>query len=349
MPAQLRVILADHDVHKVVLPSGIPETVDELHSLICDRFSIARDFRLLYKDVDFGDEFFTLASTTDIKDKDTIKVVFLQDHEPTVTLTLTDVTNMTDVTSMTDQSFEEHNVDDSSFVSTDDTLILSSSEDSPGHRSQCWPAQFSIPSFSSFTEIQIQSANERFKKHGTLITAKEFIPLLPDILGKAIYEYTAYPSSLQISEVAEALTQKHPCLKEPGSFNGSYGWAQRLKYKMNNFRSKLRGLGCPEVEVNSLKRKTTHDHYPAKNLKKPKKAEVNYLPPHGQGETAASLEKERVELLSEVMKRDNSKVVAQKMAKTFSLRREEIVKEVPAISDFMNRWPALFSEAQVRL
>lgn len=92
----------------------------------------------------------------------------------------------------------------------------------------------------------------------------------------AIYENTAYPSSLQISEVAEALTQKHPCLKEPGSFNGSYGWAQRLKYKMNNFRIKLRVLGCPEVEVNSLKRKTTRDQYPAKNVKKPKKAEVNY-------------------------------------------------------------------------
>ncbi len=75
---------------------------------------------------------------------------------------------------------------------------------------------------------------------------------------------------------------------------------------------------------------------------------MNYLPPHAPGESSESLEKERVELLSEVMKRDNSRVVAQKMAKTFSLRREEIVKEAPAISDFMKRWPALFSEAQVR-
>ncbi|XP_052400084.1 sterile alpha motif domain-containing protein 3-like [Carassius gibelio] len=346
-PAQLRVILADHDVRKVVLPSGIPETVDDLHSVIRDTFYIARDFSLHYKDVDF-DEFFTLYSTTDLKDKDTIKVVFLQDQEPAITLNLTDVTN-TDVTNMTDQPCEEHYVDDTASVSTDDTLILSS-EDSPGHRSKRWPAQFSIPSFSGLTEIQIQSANERFKKYGTLLTTKDLIPLLPDILGKlaeAIYEYTAYPSSLQIGEVAEALTQKHPCLKEPGSFNGSYGWAQRLKYKMNNFRSKLRGLGCPEVKVNSLKRKQTYDQYPAKNLKKPKKAEVNYLPPHAQGESTASLEKERVELLSEMMKRDNSKVVAQKMAKTFSLRREEIVKEVPAISDCMKRWPALFTEAQI--
>lgn len=76
---------------------------------------------------------------------------------------------------------------------------------------------------------------------------------------------------------------------------------------------------------------------------------MNYLPPHAQGETTASLERDRVELISEMMKRDNSKVVAQKMARTFSLRREEIVKEVPAISDCMKRWPVLFSEAQVRL
>lgn len=347
--AQLRVILADHDVRKVVLPSGIPEMVDDLHSVIRDTFSIARDFCLHYKDADFGDEFFTLVSTTDLKDKDTIKIVFLQDQEPTVTLTLTDVTD-TSVTNVTDHPPEEHFVDTSS-VSSNDTLILYSSEDSQGHRYQRWPVQFPIPSFSDLTEIQIQSANERLQKYGTLLPTKDFIPLLPDILGKlaeAIYKYTAYPSSLQISEVAEALTLKHPCLKEPGSFNGSYGWAQRLKYKMNNFRSKLRGLGCPEVEVNSLKRKTTHDQYPAKNVKKPKKAEVNYLPPHAPGESSESLEKERVELLSEVMKRDNSRVVAQKMAKTFSLRREEIVKEAPAISDFMKRWPALFSEAQVR-
>ena len=86
----------------------------------------------------------------------------------------------------------------------------------------------------------------------------------------------------------------------------------------------------------------------AKNLKKTKKAEVNYLPPHAQRETTASLEKKRVELISEVTKRDNSKVVAQKMAKMFSLRREEIVKEVPAISDFMKCWPVLFSEALQR-
>lgn len=100
--------------------------------------------------------------------------------------------------------------------------------------------------------------------------------------------------------------------------------------------------------VNSLKRKPVHEQAPAKNVKKPKRAEVNYLPPHPQGKTIESLEKERVELLCEVIKRDNCQVVAEKMAKTFSLRRQEIIYEAPAIRDFMQRWPALFDATQVK-
>lgn len=93
--------------------------------------------------------------------------------------------------------------------------------------------------------------------------------------------------------------------------------------------------------------KPAEDQTPAKNVKKSKKAEVNYLPPHPQGETSGSLEKKRVDLLSEVTKRDNCQVVVEKMAKTFSLRRQHIIFEAPAIKDFMVRWPALFDATHV--
>lgn len=49
------------------------------------------------------------------------------------------------------------------------------------------------------------------------------------------------------------------------------------------------------------------------NVKKPKKTEVNYLPPNPRGETDESLEKDCVELLYEVKKRDNSQIVNEKM------------------------------------
>lgn len=115
---------------------------------------------------------------------------------------------------------------------------------------------------------------------------------------------------------------------------------------MGNYRSKLRGLGCPELDVNSVARKHPHDRAPAKNIKNPRKVEVNYLPPHPKGETKESLEKEREELLAEIQN-NNNVVITANMVKTFSIRREEIVNHTPPISEFKDRWPALFEATQV--
>lgn len=148
-------------------------------------------------------------------------------------------------------------------------------------------------------------------------------------------------------DVAEALVKKYPCLKEPGSFSGYYGWQQSLKYKMANYRTKLCGYGVPEVMCNALKRKSPADQKSAKNVKKPRKAEVNYLPPYPAGEDEESQEQERIQLLTEVRKRDNNKLIKEKMAKTFAHRRNEIVKQSPTIEDIKARWPALFEASNV--
>ena len=49
----------------------------------------------------------------------------------------------------------------------------------------------------------------------------------------------AYPTDKEASLVAGALVTKHPCLKEPGSQTGWYGWKNSLKFKMGNYRIKL--------------------------------------------------------------------------------------------------------------
>ncbi|XP_051802070.1 sterile alpha motif domain-containing protein 3-like [Acanthochromis polyacanthus] len=193
----------------------------------------------------------------------------------------------------------------------------------------------------------LASGNEAFNKNGIPLNFTSILPDILERLAESVFQYVAYPTSAQISKVAEALIQKHPCLREPGSYNGCYGWQQRLKYKMANYRTKLRGLGCPELDVNSLRKKRSHEKAPAKNVKKPKKSEVNYLPPHPHGETEESLECERVELLNEVKKRDNSQIISEKMAKTFSSRRQEVVNQAPAVNDMKERWPALFDTAQI--
>lgn len=52
-------------------------------------------------------------------------------------------------------------------------------------------------------------------------------------------------------------------------------------------------MGNPELHVNSVTKKQAHDKAPTKTIKKLRKAEVNYLPPHPQGERKGSLEHEK--------------------------------------------------------
>ncbi|XP_041840519.1 uncharacterized protein LOC121639392 [Melanotaenia boesemani] len=169
-----------------------------------------------------------------------------------------------------------------------------------------------------------------------------------DGLMETIVKHKVYLSDAEFSEVAAALITAHPCLKEPGSISGFGGWKTSLKYKLGNYRSKLRRLGCPEVTVNSLKHKPDDRCSPAYGVKKPKKAEVNYCPPYPAGETAETLEQIRVKLLSEVMIRNNEDKVAAMMDKTFALRRLEVVQDAPMVADFKARWPGLFNVREVK-
>ncbi|KAK7883126.1 hypothetical protein WMY93_029300 [Mugilogobius chulae] len=71
------------------------------------------------------------------------------------------------------------------------------------------------------------------------------------------------------------------------------------------------------------------------------------LPPHPTGESEESLEKLRVELLTDIKKRNNKEAVRMKMEKTFSYRRLEVVRETPMVQDFQKRWPALFDVFEI--
>ncbi|KAK7929737.1 hypothetical protein WMY93_006132 [Mugilogobius chulae] len=166
-------------------------------------------------------------------------------------------------------------------------------------------------------------------------------------VAEEIFKFKAYPTDADYSEVAEALIKKHPCLSEPGSYNGCYGWKQRLKTKMGNYRTQLKGTGCSELLVNSLKSKTPEDALPAKNVKRPRRGEANHIPDLPTGETQEKLENERLSLLTDIKKRDNRAVIKDKMAKTFSLRRREIVEKELGVEELRERWPALFTVDEI--
>ncbi|XP_053271415.1 uncharacterized protein LOC128429156 [Pleuronectes platessa] len=116
---------------------------------------------------------------------------------------------------------------------------------------------------------------------------------------------------------------------------------------MANYHTKLRSYGVPEVMCNALKRKSPADQKSAKGVKKPRKAEVNYLPPYPAGEDEESQEQERIKLLTEVKKKDNNKLIKETMSKTFAHRRNEIVNLSPSIEVIKARWPALFEASHI--
>ncbi|XP_046886263.1 uncharacterized protein LOC124474307 isoform X2 [Hypomesus transpacificus] len=350
MEEKLRVVIEDQ-IAKLLLPSGIPSTVEELQSVVKETFGIPVEFSLQYLDSEFKD-FFTLHKSDQIKHKDTIKVVkaapILLELHPVDHLDSSFGQQSTDCESRSDADSVVLSTESSfgSVSSQASTVILP--KKSSTERCQPWPKQFPIPQFAYETEMCLERAAEDYQINGTSLNTSKVKADILEKMCETMYTYTAYPSGAQISDVADALCMKYPFLKESGSFSGIYGWQQSLKYKMANYRTKLRGFGVPEVMCNALKRKSPADQKSAKSIKKPRKAEVNYLPPYPAGENEEIQEQERIQLLTEVRKRDNSKVIKDKMGKTFAHRRNEIVNQSPSIEDINARWPALFEASQIQ-
>ncbi|XP_051778517.1 uncharacterized protein LOC127526633 [Erpetoichthys calabaricus] len=343
-PIRLRIILGEDDARKLILPAGISDSIEELCQEIKTNFGVEQDLPLQYQDPDFGNEFINLTSISEINDKATLKVVYLY------TLQLQSFTEDEAVTGQP-VAVQSPTHSFSSFAAdTDNTKPASSSGSSPSTRLSVWPSVFTVPRFSYEAELQLEKANAEFSAGGTNLTPSPKLKShLLERLAEEIIKFKVYPTDNDLNEVAEAFVKKHPCLREQGSFNGCYGWKISLKYKMANLRTKLRGLGCAEVMVNSLKNKAQDKSQAALNVKKPRRAEVNYCLQYPKGETTDSLEKERIALLSEIQKRNNDHIVTMKMEKTFSYRRQEVIQGQPLIADFKSRWPTLFTQKEVHV
>lgn len=113
---------------------------------------------------------------------------------------------------------------------------------------------FPVPVFSYEVKHILREGNSAFEKTGKVLqlTRDQKHDVL-DKVAAAIYNFKAYPSDKELSKAAEALVTKHPCLKELGSETGWFGWKTSIKFKMANYRNKLRRAGCMEVAVNAGK------------------------------------------------------------------------------------------------
>ncbi|XP_073701942.1 uncharacterized protein [Garra rufa] len=302
-------------------------------------------------DVDFN-EFMNLSSIHDIKDKTTIKVIYLAhdtnpspDHPVEQSLSASETFSASSECSVLSYSLLPSGGD------SDDTVTIPTSDaEVQSVLAQIWPQKFPIPRFQYDVEVQLQRGNEIFVETGTSLKISPGLKSgILEKLAENIFQYTAYPRDSQIDDVAKSLVEKFPCLKEKGSVKGYSRWIFSLKHKMANYRTKMRNIGCPEVTVNSMKNKSRNEYFPAKNVKKPRRAEVNFCPANPTGETDENLEKLRCELLVDFGQRKRSSAVKEKMSKTFAYRRRNVIQNSPTIQDFktFKLWPALFQTEEI--
>ncbi|XP_043953902.1 uncharacterized protein LOC122820502 [Gambusia affinis] len=177
MAVQLRVILQEHSIKKLTLPTGIPNTVDNLVSIITKTFQLHGEYGLLYQDKDFDNQFFSVTSTADLYDKATVKMIL---KEPNITLdlhpifesgpsstlsSLSSVSTHPASTPETNICPEDHDassqVSDSTSSDSSDTIILPDS-----CRLAAWPVPFQVPEFSRDIQLILAEANNSYHATG---------------------------------------------------------------------------------------------------------------------------------------------------------------------------------------
>nr|XP_023657687.1 uncharacterized protein LOC111838687 isoform X2 [Paramormyrops kingsleyae]XP_023657688.1 uncharacterized protein LOC111838687 isoform X2 [Paramormyrops kingsleyae]XP_023657689.1 uncharacterized protein LOC111838687 isoform X2 [Paramormyrops kingsleyae]XP_023657691.1 uncharacterized protein LOC111838687 isoform X2 [Paramormyrops kingsleyae] len=312
-PMLIRVVETDR-ARKLKLSSR-PASVDALIKIIKEQLEIDLDFSLLYEDPDFDGKLTSLADIEELPEKAVVHISLSEDS--------------------------------SSTASTD----LLSDVSSPGRLSR-WPqGPFPVPTFAFDVELKLQHGNAEYERSNRHLKLTR--DLKHDILEKlasTMYSFKAYPNDKEIAKAAEALVAKHPCLKEAGSETGWNGWKNSIKFKMGNYRTKMRRAGCQEVTVNAGKRSRSNpDNEPShSNIKRPKRAEVNFLPNFPQGKDPSSLDQLRQAIVEEVKKAEkNLPLIRKLMETTFPLRRQTIVMSCPPVKELLDLWPALKMESEL--
>uniref|UniRef100_A0A8D3CDV8 Uncharacterized protein n=1 Tax=Scophthalmus maximus TaxID=52904 RepID=A0A8D3CDV8_SCOMX len=299
------------DIVRKMTLSSRPESVDELKTMIKEKLKLDYDFSLSYQGPDFDGQLCSLVDIEELPQKAVLKVV--------------------------------RSESDASSVASDDTIILPHAI--TPDRTERWADVFPVPAFSYEVELILSDGSVTYERTGkTVKLCRGQKHNILETIAAKMHSFKAYPNDKEFSLVAKALVSKHPCIKEPGSRTGWYGWKNSLKFKMGNYRCKLTRAGFHEVAVNSGKRSRNNPDRqpPHTNIKRPKRAEVNFLPNFPRGEDGASLEQFRLQIVGEVQRSDkNLTLIAKLMQTTFALRRKEVINEDLPVGEILERWPAL--------
>ncbi|KAL2079481.1 hypothetical protein ACEWY4_001208 [Coilia grayii] len=336
----LRVYISPDNIRRVKLP-GLPESVDRLKNILRELLGLEGGFSLQFEDPDFGNALCNLHSIDELPaDKSVLKVVW--DN-----IALSDSPTQSPARYMSDTS-SVTSLDTASTSSHSDTLgsptfyrKLKTAKDLPS------PGSIQIPTFSLDVELRLKQGNEIYRQTKTPIApSREMKSAICTAIVESIFATDCYPDKADMKCYAAALVTKHPCLTEDGPGTGYDGWLVSLWFKVGNYRNKLRKAGHAEVSVN--KKKADSEEGMKFRLKKARRAEVNFLPPHAEGQSHESLDDLRLQMTKETEKKIfDANFIKDTMAVTFSLRRREVVEIQPLVQVLRDRWPALFHKDEI--
>lgn len=332
MALLLRVVVSSKEARRIQLPEA-PESVGQLMDILKERLGLEGDFSLQFEDPDFGNALCNLTTMSDLPAERAVLHIMWN-------------CELTPGNQSSDLSVSS--LDTASVHSEDFTSSYTDSIQGNLRRVTKWPSPFPIPKFSYDVELKLRKGNETYEKSKKGLDPTRDIKMeILDKIAQAVFEIKSYPEKDELESVASSLVLKYPCLKEPGSVTGYEGWKTRIKYKLGNYRAKLRQAGCNEVAINKKRTVEDEDDSPF-TLKKPKRGEVNRIPDHPEHHDDSSLEEERVALVEEMKKKKkNMTLIRHKMDLTFSLRRREVVEGQPMVSEVQERWPALLSIEEI--
>ncbi|CAL9684749.1 unnamed protein product [Knipowitschia caucasica] len=321
-PWLIRVIVTDKDIRRITLQEK-PQNVESLIEDLQKKLSVDYPFSLQYEDPLFDNALCNVTDLAELPERPTLRVNTLS------SLSLSPIATSSALSS----------------TSSDDPIHLSQNYEMP--RQDPWPASFDIPNFSVDVNYRLRQGDLAFLRDGTRIdVTRDMKHIILSTLAEEMYRFSPYPKEEDFIQVASALTQKHPCLKEAGSANGFSGWKNSLQFKMGNFRTKMRKAGLADV----MRNKRLLANGESSFSKKPKRSETNFLPNFPTGETKESLETKRECLQQQAKRRfPDSSEVKKMMDVTFPFRRQEIVEEQPPVSSMLKRWPVLFTINQVAI
>ncbi len=178
------------------------------------------DFSLQYEDPDFDGQLSVLVDIQELPEKGTLKVMRSE---------------------------------------SDATSTASSDKDILPHvpltqHQKNWLDCFPVPPFSYEVACALEEGNTAFERSGKMLklTRSQKHNILENTT-ETMQSFNLYPNDREVGNAAEALVTALLCLREHGSESGWYGWKVCLKFKMENYHTKLARSGSVEVSIRQEK------------------------------------------------------------------------------------------------